>query len=220
VVARSATLNPLVLYDVIPLELCEDLMAEFRHETRRPLSVPRAQGGARAANPTARVCDCGTVSRRRAQKLDDLVGHALVRAWRVATDRSSDQPLMVCRYGPGDQCPPYRDEVTAQDLARARRTRQPVVRWDITVVVFLNAAPQYRGGSVVVGSPPVSIEPTVGGLAAFPLRVRYGVRTVTAGERFTLLIRRDLRTATRPAMRPQGCSSQPPPPPRSEVSRA
>ncbi|MEY9846115.1 putative 2-oxoglutarate/Fe(II)-dependent dioxygenase YbiX [Streptacidiphilus sp. BW17] len=105
------------------------------------------------------------------------------------------RPTLIYRYGEGVGFVTHHDEVTEVALERAATNGQPVIGGDLTTVLFLSGPDEYGGGALYFEAPPLDLRPAKGALVAFPATRHFlhSVRPITAGSRYTLLARRDVK---------------------------
>ncbi|MEV6984492.1 2OG-Fe(II) oxygenase [Sphaerisporangium sp. NPDC051017] len=180
------TRAPLCVDNVLPAALCLELLRHFDSSVQRPRSY---QG---IVNESLRKCAYAAVPQLLADRVTDTVTPHLDGYFGVETRAVPGQPALIYRYGPGVGFVTHHDEVTAEETDRAAANGQPIIGGDLTTLLFLSGPDEYGGGDLYFVEPPLELRPARGALIAFPATRQYlhGVRPITSGERYTLLIRR------------------------------
>lgn len=188
------TRGPLVVENVLPEQLCDDLLSHFRSAEARPRSY---QG---VVDQSQRNCAYVEVPDELADVILKLVADHVDDYFGIESAPIDGQPQLIYRYGIGVGFVTHHDEVTDVELKRAEHNGQPVIGGNLTTLLFLNNPGEYEGGALHFEQPPLELRPPRGTLVAFPATrdFMHGVTPIECGERFSLLARRSVVSAVMP----------------------
>ena len=176
---------PVVVESAVPDSVCDAAVRLLTGDQRR-----RSFRG--LVDSTLRDCHYVEVPEALAERVLGCVLTPAHAHFGVDTAPVPGQPQLVYRYGPGVGFVTHHDEVTPEEVVRAADSGQPVIRGDLTFLVFLSDAADYDGGELYFVSPPREYKCARGSLIVFPATRSFlhGVRPIRGGERITLMLRR------------------------------
>ncbi|MBP2322644.1 PKHD-type hydroxylase [Kibdelosporangium banguiense] len=192
--------GPLVVENVLPEQLRDDLLSYFRSTE----SLPRSYQG--VVDQSQRNCAFVEVPAELADVVLKLVADRVDEYFGIESAPIDGQPQLIYRYGIGVGFVTHHDEVTEVELERAESNGQPVIGGDLTTLLFLNGPDAYEGGALYFEQPPLELRPPQGTLVAFPATrdFMHGVKQIDRGERFSLLARRSVVRVVAPLQTVRG----------------
>lgn len=177
--------GPQLLENALPISTCEQILEYFAAREPRPRSY---QG---VVDERLRHCDYVPITDPVLAAQVHSLKEPVSELYGVPLALVDGQSPLIYRYGAGIGFVTHHDEVTDVEVARAADNGQPVVHGDITVTVSLSAPETYADGEFYFVDPPLEFKLPMGGLLTFPAtrRVLHGVRPITSGHRFSMLMR-------------------------------
>jgi PKHD-type hydroxylase len=121
--------GPFVLHELVPAELCDQLLDAFRAAEARPRSY---QG---VVDASQRRCDYAEVPAPLASQVNAVVAEQIGELFGVKSEPVAAQPLLVYRYSLGIGFVTHHDEVTDVEVARSCHNGQPVIGGDLTTIL-------------------------------------------------------------------------------------
>jgi PKHD-type hydroxylase len=190
--------GPFVLHELVPAELCDQLLDAFWAAESRPRSY---QG---VVDASQRKCDYAEVPVPLAIQVTAVVAEHVDELFGVRSEPVARQPLLIYRYRLGIGFVTHHDEVTDVEVERSCHNGQPVIGGDLTTILFLNDPREYVGGALYFEAPPLELRPSRGTVVTFPAtrQFMHGVRPIEQGERYTLLGRRTVVAVRTPSPTP------------------
>jgi PKHD-type hydroxylase len=178
--------GPTVVEDAVSTSLCQRILAYFAR------CVPAARSYQGVVNGEQRRCDFVALSEEGILQDVHQMGLEMIGAcYPQGIALIEGQVPLIYRYTKGVGFVTHHDEVTAVEVSRAAENGQPVIHGDITATFSLSDPDEYDGGELYFVGHDSEYKLRKGSAVTFPAtrQMMHGVRSITRGERFTMLIR-------------------------------